>query len=119
MSALGFNVYGCQLLAYVISGGLTGMSGFLLANATEFVSPAYMAWQRSADLLIMVILGGLGTLYGPILGAAGYLLTGELLSPITEDWKVIFGPLLVLVALFAPGGLLGLCSMLARMIGRG
>jgi branched-chain amino acid transport system permease protein len=118
MAALGFDVYACQLMAYIISGGLAGISGFLLANASEFVSPAYMSWQRSGDLIIMVILGGLGTLYGPILGAAGYVFMEEVLSRITEDWKVIFGPLLVLVALFARGGLLGLLNVALRKIGR-
>ena len=90
------------------------MSGFLLANATEFVSPAYMSWQRSGELLIMVIFGGIGTLNGAIIGAAAFLLTEEWLSGITEHWKVIFGPLLVLVAVFAPGGLLGVCRAAAE-----
>ena len=83
------------------------MPGFLLANATEFVSPAYMSWQRSGELIIMVILGGIGTLHGAIVGAAAFLLLEEWLSGLTEHWKVIFGPLLVLVVLFARGGLLG------------
>ena len=75
-----------------------------------------MAWQRSGELIIMVLLGGAGSLYGAILGAAAYLLLEEWLSGITEHWKVIFGPLLVLVAVFAPGGLLGLVARLRRMI---
>ena len=90
-----------------IAGALGGLAGFLLANATEFVSPAYMSWQRSGELIIMVILGGIGTLDGAIIGAAAYLLTEEWLSGFTENWKVIFGPLLVLVVLFARGGLIG------------
>jgi branched-chain amino acid transport system permease protein len=77
-----------------------------------------MSWQRSGDLIIMVILGGLGTLYGPILGTASYLFMEEVLSRTTEDWKVIFGPLLVLVALFARGGLLGLLKVGLRKVGR-
>ena len=64
-----------------------------------------MSWQRSGELLIMVIFGGIGTLNGAIVGAAAFLLIEEWLSGITEHWKVIFGPLLVLVAVFAPGGL--------------
>src|SRR5262249_44979676 len=62
MAAIGFDVYRFQLAAYVIAGALGGLSGFLLANATEFVSPAYMSWQRSGELIVMVLLGGLGTL---------------------------------------------------------
>jgi branched-chain amino acid transport system permease protein len=75
-----------------------------------------MSWQRSGELLIMVIFGGIGTLNGAIVGAAAFLLVEEWLSGITEHWKVIFGPLLVLVAVFAPGGLLGLAARLRRMI---
>jgi branched-chain amino acid transport system permease protein len=116
MSTIGFEVYRYQLVAYVIAGMLGGLAGFLLANATDFVSPAYMSWQRSGELLIMVILGGIGTLNGPIIGAAAFLLTEEWLSGITEHWKVIFGPLLVLVAVFARGGLIGIAQKLRGII---
>jgi branched-chain amino acid transport system permease protein len=112
METIGFQVYRFQLVAYVIAGMLGGLSGFLLANATDFVSPAYMSWQRSGELLIMVIFGGIGTLDGAIIGAAAFLLVEEWLSGITEHWKVIFGPLLVLVAVFARGGLIGVVSKL-------
>jgi branched-chain amino acid transport system permease protein len=106
MQTIGFDVYRFQLAGYVIAGALAGFSGFLLANATEFVSPAYMSWQRSGELIIMVLLGGLGSLHGAILGAAAYLCAEEWLSGFTENWKVIFGPLLVVAVLFARGGLL-------------
>jgi branched-chain amino acid transport system permease protein len=119
METIGFNVYRFQLVAYVIAGMMAGLSGFLLANATEFVSPAYMSWQRSGDLIIMVILGGLGSLHGAIIGAGAYLLLEEWLSAFTEDWKVIFGPFLVLVVLFARGGLLGMGKGLVRRLSRG
>ena len=112
MGTIGFDIYRFQLVAYVIAGMLGGLSGFLLANATEFVSPAYMSWQRSGELLIMVIFGGIGTLNGAIIGAAAFLLTEEWLSGITEHWKVIFGPLLVFVAVFARGGLIGVAQKL-------
>ena len=116
LGTIGFEVYRYQLVAYVIAGALGGLSGFLLANATEFVSPAYMSWQRSGELLIMVILGGIGSLHGAIIGAAAFLLIEEWLSGITEHWKVIFGPLLVLVAVFARGGLLGVFARLAEAL---
>ena len=118
MAAIGFDVYRFQLAAYVIVGTLGGLSGFLLANATEFVSPAYMSWQRSGELIVMVLLGGLGSLNGAIVGTAAYLLMEEWLAGFTENWKVIFGPLLVLVVLFARGGLIGLWSELMRGLGR-
>jgi branched-chain amino acid transport system permease protein len=119
VATIGFDVYRFQLATYVIAGGLAGLAGFLLANATEFVSPAYMSWQRSGELIVMVLLGGLGSLDGAIIGAAAYLLTEEWLSGVTEHWKVIFGPVLVLIVLFARGGLLGLASALVRRLGRG
>src|SRR6266480_817227 len=119
VATLGFDVYRFQLATYVIAGALAGLAGFLLANATEFVSPAYMSWQRSGELIVMVLLGGLGSLDGAIIGAAAYLLTEEWLSGVTEHWKVIFGPALVLIVLFARGGLLGLASALVRRLGRG
>ncbi len=118
VSTLGFDVYRFQLATYVMAGALAGLSGFLLANAAEFVSPAYMSWQRSGELIVMVLLGGLGSLDGAVIGAAAYLLTEEWLSAFTENWKVIFGPVLVLIVLFARGGLVGLTSALARRIMR-
>jgi len=114
MATIGFTVRRFQLVAYIIAGGLGGLSGFLLANSTEFVSPAYMSWQQSGELIVMVILGGLGTLHGAIIGTAAYLVIEEWLSGVTENWQVIFGPLLVLAVLFARGGLLGLGAKLRR-----
>jgi branched-chain amino acid transport system permease protein len=112
MAALGYDVFHYQLVAYVISGAIGGLAGLLLANATNFISPAYMSWQRSGDLIIMIMLGGLGTLDGAVLGSAIYLLLAEYLSQISEHWKLIFGPLLVLVVLFGRGGLIGLAGRL-------
>jgi branched-chain amino acid transport system permease protein len=114
MQALGFNPYPYQLVAYVIAGMIGGLSGFLLANLTEFVSPAYMSWQRSGELIVMVIIGGVGSLHGAVIGALAFLLMEEWLSGFTEHWKVIFGPMLVLIVLFMRGGILGL---LARLTG--
>ena len=84
------------------------VAGVLLANQSEFVSPAYMTWQRSGELLIMVILGGVGSLGGAILGAIAFLLLEELLSGFTEQWRLLFGPLLIVVAMLGRGGLAGL-----------
>jgi branched-chain amino acid transport system permease protein len=106
VQAVGFNPYAYQLVAYVISGMIAGLAGALLANQTEFVSPAYMSWQRSGELIVMVVLGGMGTLTGPVLGAAAYIGLEEWLSHYTEHWRLIFGPLLVLIVLYGRGGLL-------------
>jgi len=113
-ASIGYDVFRYQLVAYVIAGAIGGLSGFLLANAAEFVSPAYMSWQRSGELVIMVLMGGMGTLYGAVIGAAAFVLAEEWLSGLTEHWKMIFGPLLVLIVLFARGGLVGLAARLVR-----
>jgi branched-chain amino acid transport system permease protein len=108
MEAIGFHPFRHQLAAYVISGMIASVAGVLLANQAEFVSPAYMTWQRSGELIIMVVLGGLGSLHGAILGAAALLLAEEWLSGFTTHWKMILGPLLILVVLFGRGGIMGL-----------
>jgi branched-chain amino acid transport system permease protein len=108
MQAIGFAPYRFQLPAYVISGMIAGIAGCLLANQAEFVSPAYATWQRSGDLIFIIVLGGLGTLHGAVIGAAIFVLLAEILSGFTEHWGMIFGPLLILVVLFARGGLSGL-----------
>jgi len=119
MATIGFTVRRFRLVAYVIAGGLGGFAGFLLANLTEFVSPAYMSWQQSGELIVMVILGGVGTLDGAIIGSVAYLLAEEWLSGWTENWKVIFGPMLVLVVLFARGGLIGVGARIRRRFAHG
>jgi branched-chain amino acid transport system permease protein len=109
-AALGFPVFRVRLTAYVIGAAMCGLAGFLFANFNGFMSPAFMSWQRSGELLVMVILGGMGTLHGAILGAAAFLLLEEWLSGLTEHWKALFGPFLVVVVLAARGGLSGLLA---------
>jgi branched-chain amino acid transport system permease protein len=110
LRAVGFDPYPYRLAAYVIAGGIGGLAGVLFANAAEFVAPTYLSWQRSGEMLFMVILGGLGALHGAILGALAYVLLEEWLSHLTEHWRMIFGPLLVLAVLFFRGGLAGLLA---------
>jgi len=108
MRAIGFPTYRYQLTCFVIAGTLCGLAGALLANHTDFVSPAMMYWTRSGDLIIMVVLGGMGSTFGPLFGAVALLVLEEVLSGITEYWQIILGPLLLLVVLFARGGIDGL-----------
>ncbi|AMJ63383.1 ABC transporter permease [Bosea sp. PAMC 26642] len=112
VTVTGYDVGRIRLIAYIISGMIAGLSGFLLANQTEFVSPAYMSWQRSGELIFMVVLGGVGSLHGAIIGALTYLFAEEVLSHWTEHWRVIFGPMIVLFVLFTRGGLVGIMGKL-------
>ncbi len=108
MRAIGFPTYRYKLVCFVIAGTMCGLAGALLANHTDFVSPAMMYWTRSGDLIIMVVLGGMGSIFGPLFGAVALLVLEETLSGITEYWQIILGPLLLLVVLFARGGIDGL-----------
>jgi branched-chain amino acid transport system permease protein len=110
MRAIGFPTYRYKLTCFVIAGTICGLSGALLANNTDFVSPSLLYWTRSGDLMIMVILGGMGSVIGPVFGAVVLLVLEEVLSSITEHWEIILGPLLLLVVLFARGGIDGLLS---------
>jgi branched-chain amino acid transport system permease protein len=116
MAALGYPVFRYQLAAFTLSGMLAGLAGVLLANATGFIGPAYMEWVRSGELIVMVVLGGMGTVIGPVIGAAALLLLEEFI-PLAldgvragwgEHWRIVLGPLLLAVVLVARQGLLGL-----------
>jgi branched-chain amino acid transport system permease protein len=114
MVALGFPTFRYKLAAFVIAGGVCGLAGALFANLTLFISPSIMHWTRSGEIMMMVILGGIGTLIGPVLGAAAYLLLEGILSRWTEHWQAVLGPLLIVIVLFSKTGLLGLVRLPGR-----
>ena len=107
MLALGFPVFRYKLTAFVMAGAVAGLAGALMANYMGFVSPGMMHWTVSGEIMVMVILGGMGTLAGPVIGAAVLLLLEEILSAYMEHWMIILGPVLVLVVLFARRGIWG------------
>lgn len=108
MRVLGFPVLRYQVAAYVMSGCLCGVAGLLLGNFAKFTSPAYMFWTVSGDLIVMVILGGIATIMGPLVGAAAYVVLETVLSGYTQHWMAVLGPIIVLIALTANRGLYGL-----------
>ena len=110
MAALGYPVYRYKLVAFVVAAAGAALAGALWANSARFVSPDMLAWIKSGELMIMVILGGLGTLHGAVLGAAVLLGLEQLLAGYTEHWMLILGPLLVAFVLFARHGLFGLLT---------
>src|SRR6185503_3539481 len=107
MRAIGFPTFRYKLICFVIAGVLCGLAGALLANHTDFISPAVMQWTRSGDLIVMAVLGGMGSVFGPVIGAVALMLLEEVLSGVTEYWQIIMGPIFLLVVLFARGGIDG------------
>jgi len=110
MKSIGFPTFRYRLVCFIIAGAGAGLAGALIANQTEYVSPGLMHWTRSGEILVMVLLGGMGTLFGPVLGAATLLLMEEFLSIYTEHWMVFLGPFLVVVVLFAKQGIYGILA---------
>jgi branched-chain amino acid transport system permease protein len=108
--AIGFSPYPYRLAAFVIAGAVCGLAGALLVNQTAYLTPEFMNWTRSGELMFMVILGGMGSVVGPVLGAFALLVLEDLLSGWTAHWQLILGPLLVLSVLFFRRGLAGLIS---------
>ena len=113
MTALGFPVFRYRLAAFILSGAFGGLAGILLANEGAYISPAMMSWVKSGDLIVIVVLGGMGTLFGPLYGAIAFFALEESLPLLLdlgrkgwgEYWQIAFGPMLVLVALYAKGGI--------------
>ena len=106
--SIGFSPYPYRLAAFVIAGAVCGLAGALLVNHTAYLTPEFMNWTRSGELMFMVILGGMASIAGPVLGAFALLLVEDALSGWTQHWQLILGPLLVLSVLFLRRGLAGL-----------
>ncbi len=114
MRAIGFPTFRYQLVCFVIAGAMCGLAGALLANHTNFISPAMMHWTRSGDLIVMVVLGGMQAIFGPLIGALTFLLLEEGLSRVTDYSNLILGPFLLLVAISWQGGIDGLIAGVRR-----
>ena len=108
MRAIGFPTFRYRLVCFVIAGAMCGLAGALLANHTDFISPATMHWTRSGDLIVMVVLGGMQAMFGPVIGALTFLILEEGLSRLTEYSNLLLGPLLLVVAISIHGGIDGL-----------
>jgi branched-chain amino acid transport system permease protein len=107
VETVGLTPFRLRLVTFVISGAVTGLAGALFADLNRFVSPTMFSWHTSGEIMVFVILGGVGRLFGPVAGAALYILLEHTLGGLSEYWHVYLGLLLLLVVLFARGGLIG------------
>lgn len=119
LAASGIAPFRYKLVAFVISAIGTGLAGALLANDLRFVSPDMLYWTKSGELMMMVILGGVGTLTGPLLGAAALVILEACLTAQTENWQLFLGVFLLAVVLFTRGGLSGLARRISAGISAG
>ena len=108
MRALGFDTFRYKLVCFVIAGALAGLAGYLSAAQFGVVNPEMLGWHLSGSVLMMVILGGMGTLVGPILGAFSLMMLEESFQSVTKHWQLLTGMVIVMVALYLPRGLAGL-----------
>ncbi len=107
VETVGLAPYRLRLVAFVISGAVTGLAGALFADLNRFVSPTMFSWQTSGEIMVFVILGGVARLFGPLAGAALFILLEHVLGGLSEFWHIYLGLLLLLVVLFARGGIIG------------
>jgi branched-chain amino acid transport system permease protein len=110
LAAVGISPFPVRLIAFVLSAMMTGLAGALFADLNRFVSPSMLSWQMSGELIVLVILGGTGRLYGPVAGAVLFVLIEFILGGFTERWQLFLGLILLGVVLFARGGLVGLLA---------
>jgi branched-chain amino acid transport system permease protein len=104
---LGIEPFRLRLVAFVISGAITGLAGALFADLNRFISPAMLSWHLSGELIVIVLLGGVGRLMGPVAGAGLFVILEHWLGGISEYWQIFLGATLLLVVLAARGGLIG------------
>ena len=114
---VGFSPYRIRLMAFTLSGMVTGLAGALFADLNRFVSPTMFSWQTSGEIMVFIILGGTARLFGPVAGAALFILLEHILGGLSEFWHIYLGILLLVIVLFARGGIIGLLAGRARVHG--
>jgi branched-chain amino acid transport system permease protein len=116
MRALGYPVQRYKLVCFVIAGALAGLAGYLYFTLTSFVDPTIVNWLQSAQLLIIVILGGIGTMTGPIIGAVVFVIFADVMAAQTEHWKLYLGVLVIVVTMYGRGGFVGMLNSLGKRL---
>ena len=110
VETVGLSPMRLKLVAFVISGAITGLAGALFADLNRFVSPSMFSWQLSGELIVLIIIGGVGRLMGPVVGACLFVALEHLLGGLTDFWHIYLGLILLLIVLFARGGVVGLLT---------
>lgn len=117
VEAVGLNATRLKLVAFIISGAVTGLAGALFADLNRFVSPSMFSWQLSGEIMVFVIIGGVGRLFGPVVGALIYVALEHVLGGISDYWHIFLGLLLLLIVLFGNGGVIGMLAGRERQHG--
>ncbi|WP_411889444.1 branched-chain amino acid ABC transporter permease [Yoonia sp. SDW83-1] len=110
VETIGLSPYRLRLLAFTLSGMITGLAGALFADLNRFVSPTMFSWQTSGEIIVFIILGGTARLFGPVVGAALFILLEHILGGLSDFWHIYLGLLLLLIVLFARGGIIGILA---------
>lgn len=116
MSSLGYPVYWYKLASFTLAGALAGLAGYLSALQFGFVNPELLSWHQSGNVLLMLILGGVGSLYGAVAGAFAFVALQELFSSLTTHWQLLLGGAIVLLVIFLPGGLASVAGRFKRTL---
>jgi branched-chain amino acid transport system permease protein len=116
MRSLGFPVYRYKLASFAIAGALAGLAGYFSAMQFGFVNPELLSWHQSGNVLLMLILGGLGSLYGAVVGAFAFVALQELFSSVTTHWQLLLGGSIILLVIFLPGGLASVMNRFERTL---
>ena len=107
VQSVGLNPMRLKLIAFVISGAITGLAGALYADLNRFVSPTMFSWHLSGELIVLIIIGGVGRLMGPLIGASIFVALEHVLGGLTEFWQIYLGIILLVIVLFGRGGVMG------------
>ena len=107
VKSVGINPFKIQLIAFVLSGAITGIAGSLYVDLNRFVSPSLLSWQMSGEFIVFILIGGLGRIYGPLIGAAFFVAFEQFFGSYTEHWQIFLGIIIISTVLFAKGGIIG------------
>jgi branched-chain amino acid transport system permease protein len=116
MRSLGFPVYRYKLASFTLAGALAGLAGYLSALQFGFVNPELLSWHQSGNVLLMLILGGLGSLYGAVVGAFAFVALAEIFQSLTRHWQLLLGGAIIMLVIFLPGGLASVAARFRRTL---